>query len=162
MEEIKAGDIMIGNIVTVDNPQYHPKLKDVPLRVTGVQEKSIHGEIECCVNLEHVYDTYSQFLKFIRHIPLTEDILLKFGFTCHSDNSYSIEINTPDTHLVLRQVRYEFYPFIEQMAEFSSQKDNVVYLKYIKSVHELQNLFKILSGKELLTHENGKNKIPSE
>lgn len=124
MEEIKVGDLMIGNYIHI--------------KVTEISKKTVRYGFD-----------YKARYEDLRPIPLTDDILLNFGFTCHSDNSYSIEINTPDTHLVLRQVRYEFYPFIEQMAEFSSQKDNVVYLKYIKSVHELQNLFKILSGKDL-------------
>ena len=156
MEEIKAGDIMIGNIVTVDNPQYHPKLKDVPLRVTGIQERSIQGEIECCVNLGHVnqkpntyYDTYSQFLKFIHPIPLTEDILLKAGAKRLGENKVAIMLNDPSTHLILMRIGTHWYPEIEQIGEFISDGVNTVHLNFIDYVHQAQRLFKSLTGNDL-------------
>lgn len=156
MEEIKPGDLMIGNIVTVDNPQYHPKLKDVPLRVTGIQERSIQGEIECCVNLEHVnqkpntyYDTYSQFLKFIHPIPLTEDILSKAGFKLDNNKNYWLSLLDLDKHLDLICVDGYYYPQLVQEPELSCDSLSIVSLNRITSLHELQNLFKILTGNDL-------------
>ena len=35
---MKANELRLNNIVTVDNPEYHPRLKDVPLRVKGMEE----------------------------------------------------------------------------------------------------------------------------
>lgn len=149
MEEIKAGDIMIGNIITVDNPQYHPKLKNLPLRITGIQERSIQGEIEYCINLEHVnqktnnyYDTYSQFLKFIRPIRLTEDILLKAGFRKHKMSGY-------DNHFI-----YSLFIGGETIgitaiynADFSIMLHGVA--RGVKYLHSLQNIIKIVTGNEL-------------
>lgn len=83
---INEKELRIGSIVTVDNPEYHPKLKDIPLIVTGIQERVIKGETKYCLSLEHInqkpntyYETYSQYMRFIRPIPLTEEILLKCG-----------------------------------------------------------------------------------
>ena len=76
-------ELHIGNLVFVDNEEYHPQLKDVPLRVIGI---TLNGK-EYAVQLEHInqkpntyYDTYSQFIRFIKPIPLTEDRLVKLKF----------------------------------------------------------------------------------
>ena len=45
-EELKATELRIGNFVTVDNPKYHPQLKGVLLRVTGIQEQVILNKID--------------------------------------------------------------------------------------------------------------------
>ena len=146
MEEIKAGDIMIGNIVTVDNPQYHPKLKDVPLRVTGIQERSIQGEIECCVNLGHVnqkpntyYDTYSQFLKFIHPIPLTEDILLKVG--AKKVNHINGYIFWTFSDSKINKAHIDIYDYKTCYYGYS--------VNHCKHLHQLQNLLKSLTGNDL-------------
>lgn len=156
MEEIKAGDIMIGNIVTVDNPKHHPKLKGVPLRVTGIQEVDFGNSVECHLNLEHInqdpntyYDTYSQFFRFIRPIHLTEEILLKAGGERFDEDKILLMLNDPSTYLVLMKVGTHWFPQIEQTGEFASEGMNSVHLNFIDYAHQAQILFKSLTGNEL-------------
>mgnify|MGYP001293278449 CR=1 FL=1 len=87
---IKVNELRLNNIVTVDNPEYHPRLKDVPLRVKEVICNHIDNEEEYVISLEHVsmipnklYSTYWQFIGFIKPIELTEDVLMKCGFRKH-------------------------------------------------------------------------------
>ena len=91
-EQIKETEIMIGNIVTVDNPKYHPHLKDVPMIVTSIKKRSDLPEYAVTIERvqKDIYDVnvdYAQLIRFIRPIPLTEDILLKCGFE-KKDNEY--------------------------------------------------------------------------
>lgn len=88
---MKAQDLRIGNLVYVDNEKYWPKLKGIPLEVTGISENcDVDGLSTHSISLKYInqkkntyYETYSQFIKFIEPIPLTEDSLLKLDFVNH-------------------------------------------------------------------------------
>lgn len=78
-------------------------------------------------------------LKGIAPIPLTEEWLLKFGF---SDNT--ISLNTPDKTLnISAVVKGDYFLFLDDM--FGGCFD----LNCIQSVHQLQNLYFALTGEEL-------------
>lgn len=146
---IQPNELRIGVIVTVDNPKHHPKLKDVPLKVIGVEEKVIEGAITHSVRLEHInqkvnmfYETYSQFIKFIHPIPLTEEILLKCGFEKYKMLGY-------DTHFT-----YSLFIGGETInitaiynADFSIMLHGLA--RGIKYLHRLQNIINIVTGKDL-------------
>lgn len=132
---VSVTDLRIGNLVIVDNEKYHPKLKDVVLEITEIYEsmdldfKNSHG-----IGLKHInqkpytyYERYSQLIVFIKPIPITEEWLLKFGFTKPKDS---------EGYLLNGLVFYD--GFLS-----SNQKEK---LKY---VHQLQNLYHALTGSEL-------------
>ena len=80
---MKKNELRIGNLVTVNNLEYHPKLKGVILRVTSI---SLNSD-DYSVGLEYInqkpntyYEEYSQFVRFIEPIQLTEEWLINFGF----------------------------------------------------------------------------------
>lgn len=147
---MKQTELRIGNIVTVDNPKYHPQLKGVLLRVTGIQEQVISNKIEYCVQLEHInkkantyYQTYSQFVEYIKPVALTEHWLLDFGFK--NENGY-----------------YSKGAFLISLADDASCffKDGRVYFNsrviienQSKYVHQLQNLYFTLTGEDLILKE---------
>ncbi|HHT04032.1 MAG TPA: hypothetical protein GX005_06925 [Bacteroidales bacterium] len=145
---MKITELRIGNLVTVDNPKYHPQLKGVLLRVTGVQERSINGAIETSVTLEHSvksmveYQTYSQFIEYIKPIPLTEQWLLDFGFKVkrefYDKGKLSILLaNLKDYHSNGR-VYYNSWAIMESQPKY---------------VHQLQNLYFALTQEELILKE---------
>lgn len=151
---MKANEIRIGNIVTVDNPKHHPKLKNIPLRVTGIQEVDFGNAVECHINLEHInqdpnayYDTYSQFFRFIRPIPLTEEILIKAGFEIGGYNL--VEITHPKFPRLFFVLGEEFksiwwnYNISGTFKECESSQIEIIYL------HQLQNLYFTLTGEEI-------------
>ena len=146
---MKTIELRIGNFVTVDNPKYHPQLKGVLLRVTGLHERSINGAIETSVNLEHSvksmveYQTYSLFIEYIKPIPLTEKWLLDFGFKVKGDfydkGQLSILLaNLKDNHPNGR-VYYNSLAIVQSQPKY---------------VHQLQNLYFALTQKELILKEN--------
>lgn len=85
---MNPSELRIGVLVFVDNPKYHPKLKGIPLEVTGINERlGEDRELTYCVSLKHInqkpntyYDTYSQLLKFIKPIPTSSEWLRKLAF----------------------------------------------------------------------------------
>lgn len=136
---IDARELRIGNIVYVDNEKYHPKLKNIPLEVSGISECiGLDNEKTYSIGLKHInhnpntyYETYSQFIKFIKPVELTEDLLLKCGFV--KKDNYCFYYNgirlIPIRDLYLR-------------GNFPIRAD-------IKYLHQLQNLYYALTGQEL-------------
>lgn len=78
--KITEKDLRIGNYVTVDNPKYHPNLKDIPVMVTSISQTMRIAKWTYAVSLEHInqennkhYINYAQFICFIKPIPLTAE-----------------------------------------------------------------------------------------
>ena len=139
-------ELRIGNYVTVDNIEFHPKLKDVVLKVTGISET----RNDYSISLEHInqiqntyYETYSQFSFFIKPIPLTEEWLLKFGWG--QSDEHELCDNSND---VLFYYDYHFERFWIELDD-SFTTNSICYNMNIKYVHQLQNLYFALTGKEL-------------
>lgn len=132
MEEIKAGDIMIGNYI-----------------------RDIHSEngffkVTTLRNCTAIYGNfYSARYEDLRGIPLTEDILLKAGAKRLEENKVAIMLNGPATHLILMKVGTHWYPQIEQTGESVSDGVNTVHLNFIDYAHQAQILFKALTGNDL-------------
>lgn len=148
---MKASELRIGNLVTVDNPIYHPKLKGIALQVTGLNQRpDMSGNPSYSISLEHInqkpytyYENYSQLVEFINPIPLSEDWLLKAGFEkdghgYHMEDIYSLSIS------VTR--KGEFLPcwLDRPLTPYNSDK-----FREVKYVHQLQNLYFALTGEEL-------------
>ena len=133
---MKANELRIGNLVTVNNPEYHPKLKGVILRVTSI---SLNSD-DYSVGLEHInqkpntyYEAYSQFVRFIEPIQLTEEWLLKFGA-----NKYEFEHKE-------NQYRIENMLFVIRENIFFDYGTGVK----LQFVHQLQNLYFAINSEEL-------------
>lgn len=138
---MKLNELRIGNYVTVDNKKYHPSLKDVVLTVDCIKNQVVDGEIKYYLGLEHLikeenkyYDTYSQFFKFIKPIELTEKHLSDFEFVIDDENCWHKNGLTLDK----RYTGDDTYEF-----EFGGSCINILF------VHQLQNLYFALTGKEL-------------
>ena len=153
---MKANELRIGNLITIDNSVYWLKLRDIPLIVTHIgQTMNIKGESSHSVGCEHInqktntyYETYSQFIENIKPIPLTEEWLLRFGFE-KGNKVYkdAFSINLLKTDLYLRKCYYGGYYWgfnLENKldCEFNDAKS-------VKYVHQLQNLYFALTGEEL-------------
>lgn len=143
---MKTTELRIGNIVTVDNPKYHPQLKGVLLRVTGIQEHVISNKIEYYLNLEHInkkantyYQTYSQLIEYIKPISITERWLLDFGFKDKRDFYEKGKLSILSANLK------DYYP--NGRVYYNSWAIMEIQPKY---VHQLQNLYFILTNEELI------------
>lgn len=158
----------IGNIVTVDNPKYHPKLKDVPLVVTGIQERSdLDGGYS--ISLRHLdfsrenWQTYSQSLNFIKTIILTTDIANKIeGIIIRKTpitDIYSLSINIYPTEWKAISFTIDYgnqYIYIRQGQLNEHRHDDDVVTIYngdfdgLITLNKLQNIYsEMTNGKQL-------------
>jgi hypothetical protein len=141
-------ELRIGNFLEVDNMQYHPSLKGVVLKVTGISPaKGLEDEWTHSVGLRPIeklnarsINSYSQLMQFIKPIPLTEDWLIKFGFIKHDMGWFWISWGTNGTEIIQWNISYKQYVFSLGKARF----------KTLEHVHQLQNLYFALTGKELI------------
>jgi len=139
---IQATELRVGNLVMTNNSKY--RTNDV-------------GKIACVVSIDSennfedkkgtatVYliddkykDTHGQWLHFYEPIPITEEWLFKFGFV--------------DGH---KCEEYHNFIILDPFFIVAYKKNNYhlhVYGKFnieIKYIHQLQNLYFALTGKEL-------------
>ena len=87
-------------------------------------------------------------VKITKPIPLTDEIILKCGFIKDTNGTLWLDLTTHYIELVSSNDGY-FYPIIAKLPEVSSEIEQRVSINRIKHVHELQNLYFALTGKEL-------------
>lgn len=134
---IQANELRIGNIVTVDNPQFHPNLKDVPMVIKGIHttERGYAVKLEHLIPSDDIFTEYSQLIQFIIPIPLTGEILLKAGFEKDIESLFY-----RNSFIIAKtKTRWAFYHNGLMGGE----------LVRIDDLHQLQNLFFALTGEEI-------------
>lgn len=133
---MKTTELRIGNIVNA--------YKVGVCRVDG---------IESDILISTANDEYIP-INDVEGIPLTEQWLLDLGFV---KNEYGkMSLSKEFEYLEIICVKEEFYPSYEQPAEFAHESDRVVFLRQIKYVHQLQNLYFALTQEELILKERSK------
>lgn len=145
---MKATDLRIGNLVTVNNPEFWPQLKDVPLSIYSITpNKSIKND-ECSYSIGLIslndrdnitMPLYDQMIEFIEPIPL-KGIFWKYGNTDSNDDEFIWES-------AVRDIRYYLVNgFIQRTKGQYCPLSNNEHITYL---HQLQNLYYILTGFEL-------------
>lgn len=82
----------------------------------------------------------------IKPVPLTESALLRFGFNKDYKKGYiGIDVNNSDFVLTYPGVMGDF----QKHFAFEYETGYLTRFHEIQSVHELQNLFRFITGKEL-------------
>lgn len=123
---IKPNEIRIGNYVTYYANETPFKIKTI---VSENDDWSGGGFVECSNN-------HRIGLGGLKPIPLTEQWLLDFGFHKNSNSELSLD--------VISFLNLKCYLNLsESFGDISHE------LEHIKSVHQLQNLYFALTGKEL-------------
>lgn len=142
---MKAIELRLGNIVSINNKEQHPNLIGVPLRVTSIHPSiGLNGGITHGVCLEEVerktnqfYGYWSQLIQFIEPIPITEELILKCGFVKAGGFYYTYNCS----------FTLNYDKFDDGSYNATSQCNNIA--RGIKHLHQLQNLYFALNGKEL-------------
>jgi hypothetical protein len=150
---MEATELRIGNLVTVDNEKCHTHLKGVTMAVVGISPRPDNNHKPThAIGLEYInqepnkyYESYSQFLRFIKPIPLTEEWLEKSEFVFdlnyrEYDKGVHNEIFSGSICVKCRHgnSKYKWELCIGH-----------VDIRYFNYVHELQNLIFTLTGEEL-------------
>jgi len=142
---IQINELRIGNIVQVVNPEYHPKLLNVPLVVGGISPALT--PLDCkptfSISLENLnqepntfYENCSQFIKYVFPIPLTEEILLKCG---HQRKASTVFF--ADRFKLFWRKEYKYW--------YVTDRETNTYITKVEFLHEWQNTWFVLQGTEL-------------
>ena len=144
---MKIREFRYGNIVMVDNPKYHPQLKNVPLRVIGVEETIFDGKKDFSIRLEDVRnrETYAQLIRFIKPVELTEELFIKLGFELKG-YAYDFDNENYEISVSLYLGKWQFY-FRKKSKKVTMQYESYVADK--KYLHEYQNLYYVITDEEL-------------
>lgn len=127
---MKSTELRIGNLVDLGN------------RIGKVIDI---GHLSCTVvDLEETQDTLEDYER-TQGIPLTEEWLERFGFTKSNNVAITIEYKLDDLFSIWKKYGYNVF-YISQYNENDTQLINTT---QIKEVHQLQNLYFALTGKEL-------------
>lgn len=129
---IKATDLRIGNHL-----HYYIGEEGIDWDATKIDVQ----DLQWCENKNE------NFNEVHKGIELTTVILVMSGFTEDNNGHFWIDLQTH--YLEFIPMADGFYPTYVQKPELSSQEEQRVSLNRIKFVHELENLFFILTGKEL-------------
>ena len=148
--------LMVGDIVTVDNLEFHPKLKGVPLVVTGykkcldIDDRTIWTY---CYDLEHInklpktlYQDYSQLSRFIQPITLTPDVLERIGFI-NKSNDWTLDITFEFKVMIYNESYYN--GFMAYTRTIHTDWTPVYSMAHFKHLHTLQQLIRLFTGKEI-------------
>ena len=84
----------------------------------------------------------------LKPIPINDDWLVKLGFKLDFEDNYWINLQTHYLELI-KMPGGCYFPVFAQMPEASITPEQRVSLKMIKNIHQLQNLYFILTGEEL-------------
>lgn len=135
---MKGTELRIGNVVYVNNAKYHPQLKDIVMLVTSIVTKSNN---EYSIGIEFFdkvkntyYEYYCQYDKYIKPIPLNEEWLLKLGLDINKESGTGYA-KKRGFGLWLDHGKIIYY--------------SVNTMTLVTEVHQLQNIYFALMGKEL-------------
>lgn len=153
---MEATELRIGNFVLVDNAKSHPNLLNEPVIVVGINKKYEKDFQNSNATISFEIDKYnggSQFNEFIKPIELTEEWILKLGFLKYDFmNGFFIKCN--NKHLMIQFYNLDILIFYTKVCSDSkghkmNGRDYFLGKKQINNVHQLQNLYFALTGKEL-------------
>jgi len=154
---MKAIEVRVGNYAKVDNPKSWSDLKDKTMIVCCIEQ--FRKNEDAIIGLNYLNESFnitfpmvSQYDKYIKPIPLTEEWLVKLGFEvnkCLGREYYWIDL-TKD------QSTYIYYHFKDGVcvgngiSVSGSEEYERTYFVDLQYVHQLQNLYFALKANELI------------
>lgn len=128
---MEAQELRIGNLLLLNNSEFRPRETGKVITVTAVSTDTLKPSIGCKVD-EYTY--FGQFIEYLEPIPLTDEWLIKAGFE--------------------RQKQYMGRVYNKSIMQLQNEDDGWVdgydtVIPLTKYVHQLQNLYFALTGKEL-------------
>jgi len=137
---MRATELRIRNLI-----QAYGEIAEITLIGTeGISAKYDGGNGKCTVKFSN---------PTLQPIPLTEEWLIKFGFTIH-DKKYSLNYGGESMRFAILETKREpFVLFFHGKFGFNINEGRKNGDYCIETVHQLQNLFHALTGQELTTKQ---------
>lgn len=136
---MNAKELRIGNLI---------KWQDESHEIVSVTAIDIENN-ECYVATSN--NEQAQIEEF-EPIQLTDELIYKLGFQ-DMGNCFNYNIDPALSFRVLSS-KGDYYPSIIEEPEFAGLEPNIVTLKSIQYLHQLQNLFFALTGGEITFKNN--------
>jgi hypothetical protein len=138
---MEAKNLRIGNYVIVDN--------DIRIEHLGLHKITELRDLDCQVRLNDM-GVYGQYYKFIKPIPITEELLESLGFKkTDKKDAHVINIGEYDLYVACNSFSGTLTKdpswYCSVATGYASQPMTLIK----KYVHDLQNLFFALAGTEL-------------
>jgi len=143
-EELRIGNYILGSIY-VDK-------EDAELDLRENYSEAAEWKLVIVEGIPHEFDectvwTDDEYYR-LKPFPLKDYHLRMFGFICEGDNgNYWMDLKTHGLQLIPSQGFW--YPVYIDYGEMASDIEQHVSLKRVKYIHQLQNLFYVLEGKNL-------------
>ena len=136
---------MIGNWV------YYTKKSQFPMKVVSLGEDYVYLDFE-----GNEGDVFEPRLDDMMPIPVTEEILQNSYFEKDEEFHFATETPTKEPYFILLTGKYDFYIKIIHKNNDTYWRllasDNYLHTSnifYIKYVHEIQNIIRLITGKDL-------------
>jgi hypothetical protein len=113
-------------------------------------------------DLQWCEEKNENFNEVYKGIELNKTILVMSGFTEDNHNRFTVWKDLQTHYLEFIVMPDGFYPMYTQLPELSLEEEQRVALNRIKYVHELENLFFVLTGKELNVNMKTKTSLNHE
>lgn len=148
MEAVKASELRIGNLVTLNAKQRQELFHNqIHAQKEFYQVKTIYSDGDIALELDDEIVDLSE--TEIQPIELTEQYLLDFGFTENLEHEHPSfdEMNLGDFYIGNYNDKYWIMEDLDQGSTGSPE---------IKYVHQLQNLYFAITGTELTLIQKSK------
>lgn len=149
---MKATELRIGNLFTVDNPKHRPDHSGKTCVVLGIDttrtDRLFKSGVSVLLHVEgdQYKDSFGQYLEFIKPIPLTEEWAERAGFVC--------DVSVSSGRIYYRQNELENWAYRLIFSETGIVLEHGFMnsweeLRVLKFVHTLQNVYYSLEDEEL-------------
>jgi len=132
MQSVMPSELRIGNII-------HFPFTAENVTILGINAHNYNSEITHTISFKKEENLYCEKINVLKPINLTEQWLLNFGFILYGKEATD-STSPSDWYFIKKDFRFQ----IDNISHISS----VLGIK-IKYVHQLQNLFHSLTGREL-------------
>ena len=140
---MKENELRIGNLVKSNNILYRKDEFGKLMSVLGINDKSATVTvIEDCNPIGY---TFGQFFKYLEPIELTEDILLKCGFTENENGEPQIDtFEGMALSISIKETPYKYTVW-----HVNTTECKYYMFAECKYLHQVQNLYFAITGNEL-------------